>query len=91
MTPKTVSVGTAADDAAISEMVRAAIASGDLDTVKGTIANLQAAARGEVVLPTPEEQAAAAAQLAAAQAAQAQALAEAAAQAAAENALVPAE
>ncbi|MCR5788485.1 MAG: VanW family protein [Lachnospiraceae bacterium] len=70
MVPKTVAVGTKADDASISEMVRAAIASGDLDTVKGTIANLEAAARGEAVIapvPTPEEQMAA---IAAAMAAQ---------------------
>ncbi|MCR4658395.1 MAG: VanW family protein [Lachnospiraceae bacterium] len=67
MTPRTVTVGTKADDAAISEMVRAAIASGDLDTVKGTISNLQAAANGEAVAlpvlpaePSAEEQAAAA-------------------------------
>ncbi|MBR2274603.1 MAG: VanW family protein [Lachnospiraceae bacterium] len=75
MTPKTVTVGTKADDAAISEMVRAAIATGDLDTVKATISNLQAAAAGQPVdltqmvpavqpeaavpVPSAEEQAAA--------------------------------
>ncbi len=87
MTPRTVSVGTKADDAAISEMVRAAIATGDLDTVKGTISNLQAAANGEAPLPqvpSAEEQAAAAEAYAQALADMAAAQEQAAAQAAAE-------
>ncbi|MBQ7565308.1 MAG: VanW family protein [Lachnospiraceae bacterium] len=91
MVPKTVTVGTKADDAAISEMVRAAIATGDLDTVKSTINNLQAAAAGQpmdltqmlipqvptqATEPSAEEQAAAAAAYAMALA-EAQAAAEA--------------
>ncbi|MCR4922643.1 MAG: VanW family protein [Lachnospiraceae bacterium] len=58
MVPKTATVGVAADDAAISEAVRAAIATGSIDAVKSTIAQLTAAAEAaaaQAALALPAE------------------------------------
>ena len=48
-TPKTAAVGTKADDALITQAIQAAIDSGSIDTVKETIAQLQAAASATTV------------------------------------------
>ncbi|MCR4739443.1 MAG: VanW family protein [Lachnospiraceae bacterium] len=48
MVPKTATVGTAADDPAITQAVQAAIATGSIDNVKATIAQLQALASGTI-------------------------------------------
>lgn len=75
MTPTTVSVGVASADPNVTAQVQAAIATGDLNTVKTTVANLQAISQ----MTQEQQQALQAAQAAAAAAAQAQAEAQAAA------------
>ncbi|MCR5108648.1 MAG: VanW family protein [Lachnospiraceae bacterium] len=54
MVPKTYTVGTAADDPAISQAVSSAIATGSIDVVKSVIAELQAAANAASLLPVPD-------------------------------------
>ena len=53
MVPRTATVGTKADDPAITQAVQAAIATGSIDNVKAVIAQLQAMAAGA---PLPLEQ-----------------------------------
>ncbi|MCR5735263.1 MAG: VanW family protein [Lachnospiraceae bacterium] len=51
MVPRTATVGTKADDPAITQAIQAAIATGSIDTVKATIAQLQALAASASVMP----------------------------------------